>query len=89
MMLVISGILLMQARGLALATTPWLQRGIIALILSTGLWLAVLLPDQWRLERIKPGDDAALRSVFLRSSIVGWTATALLFYGLWAMVSKA
>lgn len=58
-------------------------------MLSTGLWLGVLLPDQWRLERINPGDDAALRSVFVRWSIVGWTATALLFYGLWAMVSKA
>ncbi len=27
MMLVISGILLMRARGFALATTPWLQQG--------------------------------------------------------------
>jgi uncharacterized membrane protein len=89
MMLVISGMLLMRARGFALATTPWLQQGIIALILSTGLWLGVLLPDQWRLERISPGDDATLRRVFLRWTVVGWIATALLFYGLWAMVSKA
>jgi len=89
MMLVISGILLMRARGYALATTPWLQQGIVALVLSTGLWLGVLLPDQWRLERARPGDDATLRALFLRWSVVGWTATALLFYGLWVMVSKA
>jgi uncharacterized membrane protein len=88
MMLVISGILLMRARGFALATTPWLQQGIVALVLSTGLWLGVLLPDQWRLERARPGDDATLRALFLRWSVVGWTATALLFYGLWVMVSK-
>lgn len=87
-MLVVSGILLMRARGYPLATTPWLQQGVLALILSTGLWLAVLLPDQWRLERIDPADDATLRSVFLRWSVVGWTATAVLFYGLWVMVSK-
>ncbi|HZE74230.1 MAG TPA: DUF2269 family protein [Gemmatimonadales bacterium] len=89
MMLVISGILLMRARGYPLATTSWLQQGTVALVLSSGLWLGVLLPDQWRLERIDPGDDAALRHVFLRWSVVGWTATAILFYGLWAMVSKA
>jgi uncharacterized membrane protein len=89
MMLVISGILLMRARGYPLATTSWLQQGTVALVLSSGLWLGVLLPDQWRLERIDPGDDAALRNVFLRWSVVGWTATAILFYGLWAMVSKA
>lgn len=88
MMLVISGILLMRARGFALATTPWLQQGIVALVLSTGLWLGVLLPDQWRLERARPGDDATLRALFLRWSVVGWTATALLFYGLWVMVSR-
>lgn len=88
MMLVISGILLMRAGGYRLATTPWLQQGLVALVLSTGLWLGVLLPDQWRLERINPADDTALRAVFLRWSIVGWIATAFLFYGLWAMIAK-
>jgi len=88
-MLVISGIVLMRLRGYVLASTPWLQQGIVSLTLSAALWLGVLLPDQWRLERTDPGDDAALRTLFLRWSVVGWTATAFLFYGLWAMVSKA
>jgi hypothetical protein len=49
----------------------------------------VLLPDQRRLERIASGDDAALRRVFVRWSVVGWLATALLYAGLWVMVTRA
>jgi uncharacterized membrane protein len=88
-MLVVSGILLMQARGYSLAETPWLRHGIGALAVSTALWLVFLLPDQRRLERVDPGDDVALRRIFARWSVVGWAATAVLFYGLWAMVAKS
>jgi uncharacterized membrane protein len=88
-MLVVSGVLLVRARGYAIADTPWLRQGIGALASSTTLWLVFLLPDQWRLQRVDPADDATLRRLFLRWSVVGWAATALLFYGLWAMVSKA
>lgn len=86
-MLTVSGILLVRIRGYVIGDTPWLVHGIGALASSTVLWLAVLLPDQWRLERMDPGDDIALRRVFRRWMIVGWTATAILFYGLWAMVT--
>jgi hypothetical protein len=34
-----------------------------------------------------PSDDRGLRRVFTRWSVVGWTATGVLFYGLWAMVT--
>lgn len=88
-MLVVSGILLIRIRGYALAENPWLRQGIGALAASTALWLFLLLPDQWRLQRADPADDAALGRIFRRWSVVGWTATAFLFYGLWAMVSKA
>lgn len=87
-MLVASGVLLVRAGGYPIAGTPWLRQGIGALILSTALWLLFLLPDQWRLERIDPADEAGLARVFRRWSVVGWTATALLFYGLWTMVLK-
>jgi uncharacterized membrane protein len=87
-LLVVSGILLMRARGYSLGDTPWLQEGIGALAASILLWLAVLLPDQWRMERLDPADDAGLRRVFVRWTVVGWMATGLLFFGLWAMVSK-
>ncbi len=88
-MLVVSGILLVRVRGYVLAEHPWLRQGIGALAASTALWLVFLLPDQWRLERMDPADDVALRRIFRRWSAVGWTATACLFYGLWVMVSKA
>ena len=87
-LLTISGILLTLRHGYRLADTPWLLKGIVALAVSTLLWLVVLLPDQWRMERLPPGDDRALRRLFLRWSVVGWTATALLFYGLYVMVGK-
>lgn len=87
--LTITGILLTRARGLRVADTPWLLQGIVALALSTAVWLVALLPDQLRLERIDAVDDRALRRLFLRWSVLGWMATALLFFGLWAMVTKA
>jgi uncharacterized membrane protein len=87
-LLTVSGILLAMQRGYRVVDTPWLFKGIGALALSTLLWLVVLLPDQWRLERLAPGDDRTLRRVFLRWSTVGWGATLVLFYGLWTMVGK-
>ena len=86
-MLTVSGILLIKLRGYVIEQTPWLVHGIAALASSTLIWLAVLLPDQWRLRRVDLGNDAALRRIFLRWSVVGWAASGILFYGLWAMVT--
>ena len=86
--LTVSGILLAMRQGYRVAETPWLLQGIVALAVSTLLWLLVLLPDQMRLERLEPGNEAQLRRLFLRWSVVGWTATGALFYGLWVMVGK-
>ena len=88
-LLTVSGILLVVRRGYRPLETPWLLHGIVALAVATVIWLAVLLPDQWRLERLAPGDDRGLRRLFLRWSVVGWADTLILFYGLWAMVGKA
>lgn len=87
-LLTVSGILLTMWRGYPVMQTPWLLRGIAALALSTLLWLLFLLPDQWRLERLQPGEEPALRRLFLRWSAIGWAATLILFYGLWCMVAK-
>jgi uncharacterized membrane protein len=87
-LLTITGVLLVRARGYPVLETPWLVHGIAALALATLVWLVLLLPDQWRLERLGPRDDAALRRVFLRWSAIGWAATAVLLYGLWCMVTK-
>ncbi len=86
-LLTVSGILLIRARGYVIDQTPWLVHGIGALGASTLLWLVVLLPDQLRLERMEPPDDAALRKVFVRWTVVGWMTTGVLFYGLWTMVT--
>jgi uncharacterized membrane protein len=87
-LLTISGILLAMRLQLRVADTPWLLKGIVALALATLIWLAVLLPYQLKLERVPPEDHRTLRRLFLGWSVVGWADTALLFYGLWAMVSR-
>jgi len=85
-LLTVSGILLVVRRGYPVAATPWLLRGILALGAATALWLIVLLPAQLRMERAGSGD--ALAPAFRRWSVVGWAATALLYYGLWAMAGR-
>jgi hypothetical protein len=40
------------------------------------------------MERAGPGDDETLRRAFRRWSAVGWAATAVLYYGLWAMAGR-
>ena len=87
-LLTITGVLMIRAAGLPWRETPWLLRGIGGLAGSTLLWLVMLLPDQWRLERLETGDGAKLRRLFLRWSVVGWTATLLLYWALWLMVGK-
>jgi uncharacterized membrane protein len=86
-LLTVTGILLVMRQGYRVMEQPWLLHGILALGMSTLLWLLVLLPDQLRLERM-PVDDAGLRRVFLRWSAVGWGATLVLFYGLWSMTGR-
>ncbi len=87
-LLTFSGIQLIIGRGLPFWGTPWLLKGVASLALATALWLAVLIPDQFRLERMAAGEPAGLRRVFLRWSVVGWISTALLLHGLWVMVRK-
>jgi uncharacterized membrane protein len=87
-LLTVSGTLLAMRQGYRVTETPWLLKGILSLLASTLLWLFVLLPDQWRMERLSPDDETTLRRLFVRWSIVGWTATLVLFYGLYAMVGK-
>jgi hypothetical protein len=70
------------------ASTPWLIQGIVALGPATALWLVVLLPAQLRMERADAGDKVVLERAFRRWSVVGWAATALLYYELWAMAGR-
>ena len=86
-LLTVSGILLALRRGYQVAGTPWLAKGIGALVVATLLWLTVLLPEQLRMERA--ADDELLLRAFRRWSAVGWAATGVLYYGLWAMAGRS
>jgi uncharacterized membrane protein len=87
-LLTISGVLLAGRLGLPPLGTPWLLKGIVALVAATFVWLVILLPLQFRLERIAPTDEPGLRRTFLQWSVIGWADTAILLYGLLAMVTK-
>ncbi|MBA3260836.1 MAG: DUF2269 family protein [Gemmatimonadales bacterium] len=87
-LLTVSGILLAMRLQLRVWDTPWLLKGIAALAAATLVWLVVLLPYQLRLERNPPEDERGLRRLFLGWTLVGWADTAVLFYGLWAMVGR-
>jgi len=86
--LTISGILMARQANLPIMDTPWIRRSALLLAVSTLLWLMILLPDQWRLERLDDTRDAFRKAVFTRWSVVGWGSTVLLFVGLWSMVIK-
>ena len=85
-LLTFTGIQLGLASEFSFLETGWLLRGILALALSTLIWLVVLLPDQFRLERAT--EAAVIRRLFLRWSVFGWLSTALLYVGLWSMVKR-
>lgn len=85
-LLTFTGIQLALRMRLPFPETRWLMEGIGALAIATLLWLVVLLPDQLRMERTQ--DPVRLRQLFRRWSVVGWGSTAILFFGLWAMVSR-
>lgn len=85
-LLTFTGIQMVVRSELPWLETPWLLHGIVSLGLGTLVWLAVLLPDQLRLERAT--DPEQIRRLFLRWSVVGWADTLVLFYGLWAMVTR-
>lgn len=87
-LMTIAGIMMIREAGLPWRDLPWLRHGIELLALSSTIWLAALLPDQVRMERCDPTDEARFRRLFLRWSVVGWLATALLFAGIWLMVTK-
>lgn len=94
-LLSVTGFLLAAAYGLDPWKTPWITWGFALLVLSTLLWLTVLLPCQSlmvRLSREANDDDAPLPPAFYRAfwwwSVVGWSATGLLVAALALMVLK-
>lgn len=87
-LLAVTGVLLARSLGLPLLETPWLRDAIHLLGGATLLWIVFLIPDQVRMERVAPEDDARFRAIFIRWCIIGWFATALLLAALWVMVKQ-
>lgn len=84
-----SGVTLALLRGLPLWGTPWIRQALVALAVSTLLWLVVLVPAQRVMVRHRGGaDDAALVRAYGRWNVWGWTATVPLVYAVWCMVAK-
>lgn len=88
-LITMSGIWMTLQTGLSWHDTPWLRHGVYALAASTTLWLAVLLPDPFRMVKLADlGDATGLARLYRRWSLLGWAATGLLVLGLWFMVAK-
>jgi uncharacterized membrane protein len=85
--LVQSGIWLAFSRGMPIWGTPWIRQAIIALALSTVLWVAVVVPAQRTMKRVAR-DPVGLEAAYRRWGITGWTATIPLVYAVWCMVAK-
>jgi len=88
-----SGIALAMARGFPLWDTPWIRQAVIALGLSTVLWLVVLVPAQRVMVRAASAGATTeqpdtLTRAFHRWNITGWLATVPLVYAVWCMVAK-
>ncbi len=89
-LLTITGVSLAIGRGYPVWETPWIRQTIIALAVSTIMWLVLLVPAQRIMLRAvsNDADDARLGRAYSRWNLAGWTATAPLLYAVWCMVAK-
>jgi uncharacterized membrane protein len=88
-LLTTSGVTLALLRGLPLWSTLWIRLGLLALGVSTLLWLMILVPAQRTMVRhTGDADDASLVRAYARWNLWGWTATAPLVFAVWCMVAK-
>jgi hypothetical protein len=87
-LITVAGVMMIRTGGMPWRDMKWLLRGIEVLAAATLIWLVVLIPDQMRMERCKPGEEARFGRLFVRWSVCGWAITMLLFWGIWLMVTK-
>jgi uncharacterized membrane protein len=89
-LLTTSGVLLALQRGLPLWGTPWIRQAIIALTVSTLMWLVFLVPAQRAMVRHRRhlAGDEVLVGHYTRWNVTGWLATVPLVYAVWCMVAK-
>jgi uncharacterized membrane protein len=89
-LLTITGVSLAIGRGYPLWGTPWIRQAVLALAISTVMWLVLLVPAQRIMLRAGSSevDDVALVRAYTRWNVAGWAATAPLLYAVWCMVAK-
>jgi uncharacterized membrane protein len=89
-LLTITGVTLALGRGYTMWGTPWIRQAIVALAISTVMWLVLLVPAQRLMLRevSNEAEEARLVRAYTRWNVAGWTATAPLLYAVWCMVAK-
>jgi uncharacterized membrane protein len=85
-LLTTSGVLLALRRGLPLWGTPWIRDALVALAVSTLVWLLLLVPAQRTLQHTT--EPATQSRAFHRWNVAGWSATVPLLYAVARMVWK-
>lgn len=89
-LILLPGFVMVGMTGLSVHETPWLLKGTLALAASTLVWLVLLLPDQFRMQKLaEEGDGVGFKKAYYRWSILGWLATIPLIYAIWVMVAKS
>lgn len=81
-----SGVAMAHLGGLPLWGTPFVRLGLLTLALSTTMWLGVLVPLQRRW--VRAADRREADRLYRWWSVVGWSATAPLLFGLWVMATR-
>ncbi len=87
-LLVVSGVTIAIGRGIPMWETRWIRWAILGLLVSTTIWVLVLIPAQRRMLRLDADQDDELRRVYQRWNVVGWIAAVPLLWSLWCMTYK-
>lgn len=89
-LLTTTGVSLAIGRGYPVWGTPWIRQALVALAISTVMWLVLLVPAQRLMLRevSSEAEEARLVRTYTRWNVTGWTATVPLLYAVWCMVAK-
>jgi uncharacterized membrane protein len=89
-LLTTTGVSLAIGRGYPVWGTPWIRQALVALTISTVMWLVLLVPAQRLMLRevSNEAEEARLVRAYTRWNVAGWTATVPLLYAVWCMVAK-
>jgi len=84
---VVSGIVLAQAEGIAALATAWTRLALVVVVASGAVWLLALLPIELTMYR-RSLENASFGKLFLLWNVIGWLLTVALFCVVYLMVAK-